>query len=55
MWELVDNAREAASWYRRMMRLYPHDPYYQRQVRRHLERARHWLMVQRKDEDAHAA
>ena len=52
IWELVDKAREAAAWNRRMMRRYPYDPYYPSQVQRHLERARYWLMVQRKVETA---
>ena len=50
---MVDSARWIAASYRRMICHrpdHPDNPYYRRQVKRHLERARDWLMVQRKDE-----
>ena len=51
MWQLVDDARGMAAGYREIAKRHP-DPYYRLQVKRHLERARNFLIRTRKLEEA---
>jgi len=52
MWELVDDARWMAASYRICAKRHPDDPYYREQVRRHLTRARNFLVRTREIEEA---
>ena len=52
MWELVHDARWMAASYRICAKRHPDDPYYREQVRRHLTRARNFLVRTREIEEA---